>query len=124
MQGRNKVELRGNLTQKPELKNLPSGMKVCEVGLATTEKYKDREDTQFHNLVFWGNLAELVEKYLTKGSPIFIDGKIEYQRWEDHEGKKKYKTVINVKDMNFLPGKRKEENKPEGRPENYGKVPF
>jgi len=99
MTGVNKVTLIGNCGKDPEVKHLPSGKVVAKFTLATSEKWKDKttgevkEDTQWHNVTFWGKLAEIIEKYVKKGNPLYIEGSIKYRNYEDN-GVKKYFTEI------------------------------
>lgn len=102
----NRVMLIGNLGRDPEVKTLDNGTKVAKVTLATTEKYKDRngqpqEQTEWHNLEIWGELARIAEQYLRKGKQIFVEGKIKTDSWEDN-GVKKYRTVIRVSNFTML----------------------
>jgi single-strand DNA-binding protein len=95
----NKVILIGNVGKDPEIHHLDSGVAVITLPVATTERIKDRngawrEMTEWHNVVFWQSLAETVEKYVRKGSQIFVEGKLRYRSWEDHTGQKKHTTEI------------------------------
>lgn len=104
----NKVFLYGNLTKDPDLKALPSGIKVCSFGLATNRTYKDKngvkqEKTDFHNIVAFGKPAELLAQYMKKGRPVFIEGRIETRSWDDQTGVKKYRTEILVDNFQFGP---------------------
>lgn len=106
MSGINKVILVGNLGKDPEVKTLDNGTKIVRFSLATTESYKDktgeRKDlTEWHNIVCWRNLAEIAEKYLTKGKQIYLEGKIRTRSWEDN-GIKKYMTEINADTFTML----------------------
>ena len=85
---RNSVKLIGRLGQDPEIRNLEKGSKMARLSLATSETFTDKqgnrkEQTQWHNLVVWGNLATICEKYLKKGKEIAVDGRIAYRNWED-----------------------------------------
>jgi single-strand DNA-binding protein len=103
----NKAILIGNLGRDPELRYTPSGAAVCTFSIATTEKWRDKqtnemkESTNWHNIVFWGKQAELAKQYLTKGSPVYIEGRIQTRSWEDN-GVKKYITEIVGQRMQFL----------------------
>lgn len=102
----NKVLIAGRITLNPELKALPSGSKVCSFGVATNETYKDaqgvkKEKTEFHNIVIFGKLAETVAQYMTKGSEIFIEGKIQNRSWDAQDGTKKYRTEIIAQSVQF-----------------------
>jgi single-strand DNA-binding protein len=106
----NKAILIGNLGRDPELRYTPSGAAVCTFSIATTEKWRDKqtnemkESTNWHNIVFWGKQAETAKQYLTKGSPVYIEGRIQTRSWEDN-GVKKYITEIVGQRLQFL-GKR------------------
>ena len=98
MSGINKVILVGHLGRDPEVKTIDNGAKVARFSLATTEFYRDKngerkEITEWHNVTCWRNLAEIAEKYLTKGKQIYVEGKIRSRSWEDG-GVKKYATDI------------------------------
>jgi single-strand DNA-binding protein len=106
----NKVILIGNLGKDPELTNLPSGGQVAKFSLATTEKFKDKsgvyqDKTDWHNIVIWGKTAENAAKYLKKGSPVYLEGRISYGSYQDKDGVKKYTTDIVVSSMQFLGSK-------------------
>lgn len=90
------------------MKALPSGVSVTSFGVATNRTWKDKngvkqESVNFHNVVAFGKPAELVHQYLKKGSPIFIDGRIQTRSWDDKEGKKQYRTEIVVENFQFGP---------------------
>jgi len=96
----NKVFLIGRLTQDPQAKTIPSsGQPVCNFGLATSRFFTDKsgqkqQQTDFHNIVLFGRLAEIASQYLTKGSLVFIEGRIRTRNWQDGAGNKKYRTEI------------------------------
>ncbi len=100
MSGVNKVILLGNLGKDPDIRNLESGAKVATFSLATNETYKDRttgeqrENTEWHNIVCWRGLADVAEKYLKKGSQIYIEGKLRTRSWESQEGGTRYTTEV------------------------------
>jgi len=105
----NKAQLIGNLTRDPEVKETPNGKKVAQIGIATNSEWKDKEGNkqekvEFHNVVLWSGMADVAEKYLKKGSKVFIEGRLETRTWEDN-GVKKYKTEIVAEDMIMLSGK-------------------
>lgn len=106
----NKAFLFGNITRDPELKSLPSGIKVVSFGLATNRTWKDKngvkqESTTFHNIVSFGKQAEIMAQYLKKGRGVFIEGRIETRSWDDkNDGTKKYRTEIIVDNFQFGPG--------------------
>lgn len=98
---RNKVQLIGNLGKDPEIINLNSGKKLAKFSLATSDAYRDSkgnlvENTQWHNIIAWGNQANHAEEFLKKGHEVAIDGKIVHRNYEDKNGDKKYITEIVV----------------------------
>lgn len=118
MAGVNKVILVGNLGKDPEVKYLDNGVAVANFSLATTENYKNKSgervsQTEWHNIVLWRGLAEVAEKYLKKGSSVYIEGKIKTRKWEDKEGVVRYSTEILCDNMTMLGGKSSTENKAE-----------
>ena len=95
----NKAFLIGRLTADPQIKSLPSGSQVCNFGLATDRYFTDKsgqkqQQTDFHNIVLFGRLAEIASQYLTKGSLVFIEGRIRTRNWQDASGNKRYRTEI------------------------------
>lgn len=99
MAGVNKVILIGNLGKDPEVRHLEGGTAVASFTLATTEIYKDKsgqrvEQTEWHNIVVWRNLAEIAEKYLKKGMTVYVEGKLRTRSWEDKDKVKRYSTEI------------------------------
>ena len=107
MAGVNKVILIGNLGKDPEVRYLDSGVAVANFSLATTESYKNKEgervsQTEWHNIVLWRGLAEVAEKWLKKGSSVYIEGKIRSRKWEDKEGNTRYTTEILADNMTML----------------------
>ena len=119
-----KTQLIGNLGDKPEIRYTPDGKPVATVSLATTETWKDKntgekkEATEWHRLVFWGKLAEVVGEYLRKGSQIHVEGQNRTRKWTDKDGIERYTTEIIVSDMQML-GK-KESNGAAPKPTNSG----
>jgi single-strand DNA-binding protein len=111
MAGVNKVILIGNLGKDPEVRHLESGAVVANFSLATSETYKDRKtgekitQTEWHNVVIWRGLAEVAEKYLKKGSSVYIEGKLRSRSWDDKDGIKRYTTEILADVMTMLGGK-------------------
>ncbi len=107
---KNKVQLIGNLGNAPEVKTLESGKKMARFSVATSESYRNAKgekvtETQWHNLVAWGKVAEIVEKYLTKGKEVAIEGKLISRSYNDKEGIKKYITEIQVNELLMLGAK-------------------
>jgi len=118
MAGVNKVILLGNLGKDPEIRYLESGAAVCSFSMATSETYTDRSSgervtqTEWHNVVLWRKLAETAEKYLKKGSSVYIEGKLRSRSWEDQNGQKKYTTEVVGDQMQMLgrPGDSNQQN--------------
>ena len=107
MSSLNKVLLIGNLGKDPEIRNLENGSMVATFSIATTESYKDKsgnwhDQTDWHNIVAWRNLAEAAEKYLKKGSPVFVEGKLRTRTWEDKDGRKHYQTEVIAEELTAL----------------------
>ena len=117
----NKVILVGNLGKDPEIKYTPSGVPVAKFSLATNERYKDKagewqERTEWHNIVAWQRLAEIIGEYVKKGSKIYIEGRLQTSSWEDKQsGEKKYKTEIVANDLVLLSGRGEGGGDHEGR---------
>ena len=110
----NKAILVGNLGKDPELRYTANGQAVATFSLATTEKFKSKsgeaqERTEWHNIVAWGNLAEICGKYLTKGKQIYCEGRIQSRSYDDRDGNKRYITEIVISDMQMLGGRPGEE---------------
>ncbi|HEY0732898.1 MAG TPA: single-stranded DNA-binding protein [Chitinophagaceae bacterium] len=109
---KNKVQLIGNLGNNPDIRTLDSGKKMARFSVATDETYRNAKgdkvtDTQWHTLVAFGKLAEIAEKYLTKGSEVAIEGKLVSRSWTDKEGNKKYTTEVQVAEVLMLGEKKK-----------------
>ncbi len=98
----NKIIITGNLTKDPELRYTPKGDAVVTLRLASNRKYKDRDETCFVNVVVWGKRAENCNSYLKKGSPVFIEGRLQSRSWEGKDGKKQYAIEIVTEDIRFL----------------------
>jgi len=104
----NKAQLLGNLTRDPELRATPAGTSVCSFTVATNHSWTDqngqkKEKAEFHNIVAWGKLAEIVSNYLHKGDKVFLEGRIQTRDWEGEDGKKNYKTEIIADNVIMLP---------------------
>ncbi len=105
----NKVFLMGNLTRDPELRYTPSGTPVCQFGLAVTRKYKTgqgelKEETCFVDVTMWGARGVAISEYFTKGRPIFIEGRLNYDSWESPEGRRSKLTVV-ADNFEFIGGR-------------------
>ncbi len=108
---RNKVQLIGNLGMDPEVKALDGGKKLAKMSIATNETYKNAKgekvtETQWHNLIAWGKTAEIVEKFLKKGSEVAVEGKLINRNYTDKEGIKRYVTEIEVSEVLMLDSKK------------------
>ncbi|MTE26155.1 single-stranded DNA-binding protein [Winogradskyella ouciana] len=104
---RNKVQLIGNLGKDPEIINLESGKTLAKFSIATNESYKNSQgekvtDTQWHNIVAWGKTAQIVEKFVTKGKEVAIEGKLTTRSWEDKDGMKRYMTEVVCSELLML----------------------
>lgn len=102
----NKVFLIGNLTRDPELKALPSGIKVASLSLATNRVWKDKDgvrqdSTEYHNLVSFGKQAETLAQYCKKGSSLYVEGRIQTRSWDGQDGQKRYRTEIVIDTFQF-----------------------
>ncbi|MEO7128233.1 MAG: single-stranded DNA-binding protein [Rhodoferax sp.] len=104
----NKVIIVGNLGRDPEVRTFPSGDRVANVTVATTDRWKDKqsgemkEATEWHRVVFNGRLAEIVEQYLRKGSQVYVEGSLRTRKWTDKDGIEKYSTEIRADLMQML----------------------
>jgi single-strand DNA-binding protein len=109
--GINKVILIGNLGQDPDTKAMPSGMTVCNIRLATSESWKDKqsgemkEQTEWHSVAMFGRLAEIAGEYLRKGSQVYIEGRLRTRKWQDKQGNDRYTTEIVANEMQMLGGR-------------------
>ena len=119
----NKVTLIGRLGKDPEVRHFDNNSMVCNFSVATSESYKDKEgnrqeQTEWHNIAIWrSGLAGVAEKYLKKGSLVYIEGKIRTRSWEDQDKNKKYTTDIIVDNFKML------DSRKEGSNESYGPPP-
>lgn len=102
----NKVILIGNLGQAPDVRVTNSGMKIAEISIATSSFYKKdnqrTEKTQWHTVTLWGRLAEVVEQYTTKGSSVYVEGRLEHEKWQDQNGTTRYTTIIVAETVQLL----------------------
>jgi len=131
----NKVILVGNVGQDPEVRYTASGVPVAKVSLATNERFKDRNDqwqdrTEWHSIVAWQRLAEIVGEYVRKGSKLYVEGKLETSTWEDRQnGENKYRTQIVARDIVLLgsrdtgDGAKEELPSSDSRPESTSSEP-
>ncbi|HRW63282.1 MAG TPA: single-stranded DNA-binding protein [Bacteroidales bacterium] len=112
--GINKVILVGNVGKDPEVKHLESNVSVVRFPFATSETYKNKNgekvtNTEWHNIVVWRGLAEIAEKYIKKGTPLYIEGKIRTRSWDDKDGNKRYTTEIVADNFQMLGSKQSSE---------------
>jgi single-strand DNA-binding protein len=123
----NKCILFGNVGKDPEVKTFEGGNKVAKFSLATNKSYtKNGEkitETSWHNIVLWGKLAELAEKYVKKGNSVIIEGEINYRSYENKDGQTIYITEINGDRLHFAGGKKDEAPQAKNEYQKSGKVP-
>lgn len=106
----NKAQVIGRITQDIELKQTPNGQNVCSFSVATNRNWTDssgmkQEQVEFHNIVFWGKLAEIAGQYLNKWSKLFVEGRLQTRSWEAQDGTKRYRTEIVWENMIMLDSK-------------------
>lgn len=104
----NKAMVMGNLTRDPEMKSLPSGVKVVSFSLATNRTWKDaqgmkKDSVEYHNVVAFGKPAEIINQYSRKGSSLYVEGRMQTRSWDDASGSKKYRTEIILENFQFGP---------------------
>jgi single-strand DNA-binding protein len=126
--GVNKVILVGNLGADPDMRYTPSGQGVCELRVATSESWNDKngqrqERTEWHRIVVWGKRAEVCSKYLAKGRQVFVEGRIQTRTYDDKDGNKRYITEIIANDVQFLGGGGREGGGGGGRERSDGPPP-
>ena len=107
MNSLNKVQLIGNMTADPEVKQTPNGQFVANFSLATNRQWRDgagmeQKQTEFHNIVVWGKLAEICQTYLKKGQKAYIEGRLQTRSWDDPSGQKRYRTEIVAENLIML----------------------
>jgi single-strand DNA-binding protein len=104
--GLNKIMIIGNLGRDPEMRYTPSGRPVTTFSVGVSRSWtaegERREETEWFNVVAWGNLAEICKQYLTKGQQVYVDGRLQTRRWDDAEGKKHFSTEIVANEMIIL----------------------
>ena len=107
----NKVMIIGNLGRDPEVRYTPNGNAVCNVSVATTRQWKNKdsgerqEETEWHRVVFYDRLAEIAGEYLKKGRSVYVEGRLKTRKWQDKEGKDQYTTEIIATEMQMLGGR-------------------
>lgn len=110
----NKIILVGNLGRDPELRYTPQGTPVCSFTLATNERRRDRsgetqDTTTWFRVTLWGRQAETASQYLTKGKPIYVEGRLRVEEWTDRDGRSRYTLGVHATDMQFIIGSRGED---------------
>lgn len=105
----NKVMLIGRLTQEPTVRTTPQGQQVASFSIATNRVWKDaqgqkQEKVEFHNIVAWRKLAEIIAQYVKKGRRVYVEGRLETRSWEDQSGQKKYRTEVIADNLIMLDG--------------------
>ena len=116
----NKVILVGNLGRDPELRYTPQGTPVCSFTLATNERRKDKtgemqDQTTWFRVTIWGRQAETASQYLTKGRPVYIEGRLRVEDWTDRDGRARYTLEVHATDMQFIGGRGDEQAPPSGK---------
>lgn len=107
----NKVQIIGNLGRDPEVRYTPNGAAICNVTIATSRQWKDKnsgdrvEETEWHRVVFYDRLAEIAGEYLKKGRSVYVEGRLKTRKWQDKEGKDNYTTEIVAQEMQMLGGR-------------------
>ncbi len=107
----NKVQIIGNLGRDPEVRYTPNGNAVCNVSVATTRQWKNKdsgerqEETEWHRVVFYDRLAEIAGEYLKKGRSVYVEGRLKTRKWQDKEGKDQYTTEVIATEMQMLSGR-------------------
>lgn len=116
----NKVMIIGRLTRDPEVRTTPTGVNVCQIGVATSYVYTNQqtgqkvEQTEFHNVVLWRKLGEIAGQYLKKGARVYIEGRLQTRSWDGQDGQKRYRTEIIGDNMIMLDGR------PQGQSQGSG----
>ena len=123
MSGVNKVILIGNLGKDPEVKYLDNGVAVANISLATSENYKNKQgervsQTEWHDVVLWRGLAEVAEKYLKKGSSVYVEGKLRTNKWVDKDENTRYKTEVLADKLTMLGRSQNQEESTESTSED------
>lgn len=124
----NKASIIGNLGNDPDMRYTQSDTAVCNISVATTERWKNKdgervEETEWHRVVAFGKLAEIMGEYLRKGSQVYIEGKIKTEKYTDKEGIERYSTKIYANEMKMLGGRRDEGAQREERPVREDRAP-
>ena len=118
----NKVLIMGNLTRDPELKQTPNNQSVAQIGIAMNRKFKDREgnmreETTFVDCEAWGRTAEVMAQYLSKGKPVFVDGRLKLDQWQDKDGNNRSKLKVVIEKFEFIDSKGNQSSTPPAQQE-------
>ena len=130
MSGVNKAIIVGNLGADPDLKYAASGAAVANISVATSEQWKDKntgnkqEHTEWHRVVFFGKLAEIVGEYLRKGSKVYVEGRLQTRKWQGQDGVDRYSTEIVAKEMQMLDSKGSSSGGQQSQPSGGGAPPM
>lgn len=116
----NKITLVGNLGRDPELRYTPQGTPVCNFTMATNERRKDKggefqDQTTWFRVTLWGRQAETASQYLAKGRPVYIEGRLRVEEWNDRDGKQRYTLEVHATDMQFIGGRGEDQGAPAGK---------
>jgi single-strand DNA-binding protein len=129
VRGVNKAIIVGNLGADPDTRYMPNGKAVTNIRVATSEQWKDKdtgdqhERTEWHSIVFYDKLAEIVAEYTRKGSQVYVEGKIRTRKWQDKEGKDRYTTEIIGDQMQMLGARQQSERREQQQPKREGAEP-
>ncbi|ECZ5235243.1 single-stranded DNA-binding protein [Salmonella enterica subsp. enterica serovar Enteritidis] len=121
--GVNKVILMGNVGQDPESRAMPNGDMVCTVSIATSEVWTDKqsgekkEQTEWHRVTFWRKAAEIIAKYVQKGSKLYVEGKLQTRKWTDNNGVERWTTEIIAEDFQLMGGNQQQGGQTQGQPQ-------
>jgi single-strand DNA-binding protein len=127
--GLNKVMVIGHVGRDPEMRYIPSGKPVTSFSVATSRSWTNsegerRQETEWFNVVAWGNLAEICKQHIRKGQQVYVEGRLQTRSWEDHEGKKRFRTELVANEMILLGDGRGASEAAESTDEGEGEFPF
>lgn len=120
----NRVECIGHLGKDPEMRFTANGDPVTTFSVACSSKYKDKESTEWFNVVAWGKLAETCNQYLTKGQLVYVEGRLQTRTWQSDDGQKHYKAEVIASKVLFLGGRKGQIEQPAAESEDDGELPF
>ena len=129
VRGLNKVMVIGNVGRDPEMRYIPSGKPVTSFSVATSRSWTNsegerREETEWFNVVAWGNLAEICKQHIRKGRQVYVEGRLQTRSWEDPEGKKRFRTELVANEMILLGDRRGASEAAESADEREEEFPF